>query len=276
MSDKKPLSRKIQDFAYWRIYRRLSRLMRLFGPRFASTTVKGRKISILVSSDIEQYRIDSYGSKEPETLEWLDSQVNADSVLFDIGANVGLYSLYAATVNREARVFAFEPEAQNFAHLCQNVHRNQLDNIVPCNIALTDKEVFDYFHISTMEPGSAMHSLHAPTEQRHGGSLSLLRQGMLAISLDDLVERFRLDQPTLVKLDVDGIELQILRGARRALQSEKLRSVLIELTGDVEKNSEAAEMHGILTTAGLKPVREGECFFTGEGEPTRNIIYERV
>lgn len=267
----KPITQRAKDFFYWRIYLRFAKVFRIFGPRYATATVRTQQIDLLVSSDIEQYRLDSYETKEPETLDWLEQNIRSDSVFFDVGANVGLYSLYAASLSNEAKVFSFEPEAQNFSHLCQNVFRNRFSNIVPCNIALTENLTFDYFHISTMVPGSAMHSLHAPTEQRHSGSGSLLRQGMLAISLDELVEKFSLSQPTLLKLDVDGIEVKILRGAKKCLANPTLRSILLELTND----EDGREIKQIIESSGFQAKTQGEIFTTGRGHSTYNVIYTR-
>ena len=86
-----------------------------FGGGFKTCSVRGLSIDLLVTSEIEHYRADTYASKEPDTLDWLDAELNDEDVFFDIGANIGVYSLYAAALNAGCRVFAFEPEAQNFA-----------------------------------------------------------------------------------------------------------------------------------------------------------------
>lgn len=71
-----------------------------------------------------RYRVSSFSTKEPDTLEWMDT-IPPGSVIWDIGANVGLYSVYAAK-SRGARVFAFEPSVFNLELLARNIFLNQL------------------------------------------------------------------------------------------------------------------------------------------------------
>jgi hypothetical protein len=74
------------------------------------------------------WRVETLFSKEPDTIEWIASFA-PDEVLADIGANVGMYTIWAAKT-RGTRVFAFEPEAQNYALLNCNIHANGLDQAV--------------------------------------------------------------------------------------------------------------------------------------------------
>ena len=83
---KRTFSKRVREFYQWRIRARLTRAYRIFGPRFQSVTVRGLSIRLLISSDIEQYRLDSYSAKEPETLDWIDRKVQAGAVLYDMGA----------------------------------------------------------------------------------------------------------------------------------------------------------------------------------------------
>ena len=83
------------------------------------------------------YRAKSFFTKEPETVEWI-STFNSQETLFDLGANVGVYSLLAAKAG--VKVVAFEPEPQNFSVLTMNIYLNELsDLIVPLNIAISDR-----------------------------------------------------------------------------------------------------------------------------------------
>ena len=87
---------------------------------------------------LSKWRYDSFSSKEPETLERIDT-MSLGSVLWDIGANVGLYSIYA-TKKLKCRVWAFEPSVFNLELLTRNIYLNDLSNnfyIIP--FALSDK-----------------------------------------------------------------------------------------------------------------------------------------
>ncbi|HEY5918287.1 MAG TPA: hypothetical protein VIU13_12820, partial [Chryseolinea sp.] len=74
--------------------------------------VRGVEVKIGVSSALELFRCETYDTKEPETLDWID-KFKKDEILFDIGGNIGVYSMYAG--KKGARVYAFEPESQNFS-----------------------------------------------------------------------------------------------------------------------------------------------------------------
>src|SRR5262245_6260043 len=74
------------------------------------------------------WRVDSIYEKEPITLQWI-AGFNGTDVLVDIGANVGMYTIWSAKT-RGVRVFAFEPEAQNYALLNRNIAMNQVGNLV--------------------------------------------------------------------------------------------------------------------------------------------------
>ncbi len=241
-------------------------------PRPITRCIRGLPLSIWVSSWIEKYRVDSYETKEPETLDWIDRELKNDDVFYDIGANIGVYSLYAAARNKYARIFSFEPEAQNFWHLCKNIHLNKFNNITPCNIALSDSEDFSHLHITTMTAGSAFHSLDAPSQHRFEKDTPILKQGMFPIMLDSLINRYNLPTPTLLKLDVDGFEGKLIDGAQQTIESGKIRSLLVEITG-APVTFPASKIFLIFESAGYKISFISPVSFTQSGEPTANYIF---
>ena len=88
-------------------------------------------LKFVISNEIEKMRIDKFFSKEPETLSWLDKTITPSSVLYDVGANIGQYSLYAAHMFAQPiSVVAFEPESLNFSRLNQNIYLNNQNNYV--------------------------------------------------------------------------------------------------------------------------------------------------
>ena len=74
------------------------------------------------NEELHYYRASTVSTKEPETLEWING-FNETDVLYDIGANVGVFSLYAA-LHRNCDVYAFEPESKNYACLHNNIYLN--------------------------------------------------------------------------------------------------------------------------------------------------------
>ena len=95
--------------------------LKVRGPFRKGCDVRGQRISVGARSVLELWRCRTYETKEPETLDWIDG-FSREDVMFDVGANVGLYSLYAG--KRGVRVYSFEPEAQNYAGLTSNCMAN--------------------------------------------------------------------------------------------------------------------------------------------------------
>ena len=169
-------------------------------------------------------------AKEPWTADWLRTAVRPGDVLYDIGANVGTFSLVAAK-HCQARVIAFEPGYSSFARLCDNIQLNGCQHmIVPVPVPLTDNNGVFGFKYRSVDPGQSRHKLKPEAWRFRGPTPAAARyeQPMLAMTLDDVVATFRLPEPQHVKIDVDGVEERVLLGARRTLRSSNLRSLLIE------------------------------------------------
>ena len=112
-------------------------------------------LSFSVPNRLARYRADSFASKEPDTLDWLDTFPEG-TVLWDVGANVGLYSIYAAA-KRDARVYAFEPSVFNLELLARNIYLNALqDRIVIVPVALSHDIGPSTFKMSSTAWGGAL------------------------------------------------------------------------------------------------------------------------
>ena len=194
----------------------------------ARCKVGGLSIAIRISTPNEHHRADTYATKEPETIEWLRENLRDGDVFYDVGANIGLYSLYAAKLRPACRVFAFEPESHNFGSLCGNLLLNRVENVTPCFFPLSSHEAIAPFYVYDLRPGGALHSLGRPSSLRDGPPL--LKTGAITATIDALVSRHGLPAPNLLKLDVDGNEEEILDGAAAVLASGSLRSILVEAT----------------------------------------------
>jgi FkbM family methyltransferase len=188
-------------------------------------------IYLRVTSKTESFRVKAC-AKEPFTIEWIHAQVRAGDVLYDIGANVGAYSLVAAkTPGGGARVFAFEASYANVSSLCANIALNDVAaRVTPMPVALSDRTAMNIFNLRDAGPGGARHALgDAPPED----GPTVFSQPVMMFRLDDLVELFGLPLPNHIKLDVDGGELAVLEGASRTLGSPALRSLLVEVSASL-------------------------------------------
>ena len=218
---------------YWLARLRVRKAKRVFIP-VTTCNVRRFAIKIGVSSEVEHYRADSYSTKEPETLDWLEQNLQDDDVFMDVGANIGLYSIYAAKFRPRCQIYAFEPEGQNYSRLCLNLYLNKVANVIPCNFALSDRQAFDLFYVGALAPGSALHSLSLPSKFGGGNGASPLKQGVFSTTIDALVGEYGIPTPSLLKIEVDGIEDRILNGAQGTLTSANLRTVLVEITYNPE------------------------------------------
>lgn len=183
------------------------------------------------SRNHELWRANSFNEKEPDTLDWIDACFQPGETFYDVGANIGQYTLYAARrLGGRARILAFEPEALNHAKLNRNILLNDLGDVVTAYpIAVSDRTAIQHFYSKTFAPGAALHALGEPVTQGAVPFAPQNRQGAMAVSLDDLTGRFGLPFPDHVKIDVDGIEDKIVAGASRTLEDARLKTVLIEV-----------------------------------------------
>jgi FkbM family methyltransferase len=198
-----------------------------------------RPLFIYTSTRAERnWRLDP-GHKEPWTVAWLDDNVRPGDVVYDIGANVGVFSLIAAgNLEDLGTVVAFEPGYANYSRLCENIRLNQFNRlIIPVPLPLADQSGLHRFRYKSIEPGQSRHHFAAetwdPTKRKKFKSSE---QPVLALSLDQAVQDLGLPSPTLLKLDVDGAEALVLRGASAVLRRETVRSVIAEIDPEVESD----------------------------------------
>lgn len=159
-------------------------------------------------------------------VEWLKTALKPGDVLWDIGANVGAYSILAAKLCPGASVISFEPFIPNFAHLWENIVLNEVSaQVTPECVGLSDTTEPNALSIKDPRAGSAGHQA-GQTGGQTGGKL---QQGVIAARGDDLRSKLALPSPTLLKLDIDGLEIAAVEGLGETLRTPGLREVLIEI-----------------------------------------------
>jgi FkbM family methyltransferase len=185
------------------------------------------------------WRVDTLFSKEPDTIEWIAS-FPAGAVLVDIGANVGMYTIWAAKT-RGAKVYAFEPESQNYALLNRNIARNGIaDLAVAYCVSLSDSVGFGRLALSAFMTGGSVHQFsEIPGAGSKPGAFS---QGSYSSTLDTVVAEGIVPVPDYVKIDVDGIEPRIVRGARNTFADPRVKSVLIEVDTRLDDHWEMVDL----------------------------------
>jgi len=169
-------------------------------------------------------------AKEPETVDWLEKYIEDDSVLFDIGANVGTYSLVASAINTNVKVYSFEPSFSNYSQLCRNIVLNKIsDRISPILCAISNESGIEVFNYWSVQTGTAISALGEAIDSFGNKFVPELSIPVLKYSLDEIVNKLKIPQPTLIKIDVDGVEKDILIGGDSVLSSKSLKTVLIEI-----------------------------------------------
>jgi len=195
-------------------------------------------------------------------------------VFWDIGANVGVFSLYAA-IRKPVSVVSFEPLAANFHVLSRNIHLNQLgDRISAYCIALSGQTQLGVLNIASPLMGASLSQFGEPGEMsRYWGGQAGATHGMVGFTIDDFITQFDPPFPNHLKIDVDGLELAILEGARCTLRDPRMRSVLVELSLNRQDEHESAVQ--VLEEAGFRFVSSGAKQESTK-ESAANHIFEKV
>lgn len=165
-----------------------------------------------VSVEVSERAIpdDAYLQPERTVLEDLISEIESHDVFWDIGADKGLYTCPAGRIISEGAVVAFEPHPIRRGELNRNLRRNNISAMIRTE-ALSDTE------------GEAEFGYRIEPDGKGGDFTATLIQG------DALIERNQVSPPTIIKIDVEGAELDVLRGLDEALKRDECRLVYIEL-----------------------------------------------
>ena len=218
--------------------------------------VPGSTLRFHVHSAIESYRVSNVD--ETWTIAWMRA-VPPGSVVYDVGANIGIDSLIAAERrDRAFKVVAIEPFPANFASLTKNIVLNGLQDRVmpiPCGLGRTTGLV--RYNWANLQPGGALHSFGDIVKPRTGEIVTpLAHHQCICYRLDDLVKLCDLPFPTHIKIDVDGGELDVLAGAEEVLRDSRCRALQVEVIDADEERARSRQVVGLLDAAGFSVVAE--------------------
>lgn len=192
--------------------------------------VENDGIKFYCPGSIAYVRAKSMLTKEPDLIGFIDDNVNANDVYYDIGANVGVFTLYAA-IKRNAKVFSFEPESSNYFLLNKNIKINsQDDSILAFNIAINNVDKVSILHLKEgIVWGKSGNSFDDNFNEEHEKFDAKFKQGALGISLDTFVYTYKNPCPNHIKIDVDGNEYKIIDGMTKVLSDINLKTLAIEV-----------------------------------------------
>lgn len=184
---------------------------------------------IFTSNDLERHRAESLYQKEPETVHWIKEGFRFDEVFLDIGANIGIYTLFAKTTHRDLNVISIEPFLPNYLRLNENLKLNKFLNVTPLLVAFSDKNSITDFYSHDLRTGASGGQIDK-NEDESGKSFNIAStQKIITMPVDFFVTYFADKFPNHIKIDVDGVEKLILNGMKATLDNPQLRSLLIEI-----------------------------------------------
>jgi FkbM family methyltransferase len=255
-------------------YRNRARVVeQLSDQTITAVPVAGGQLVFHTPSQLLISRAESLLSKEADTIQWIDG-FDKGAVFWDVGANVGVYSLYAAR-QRQASVVAFEPLAPNYFVLTRNIQSNRLSEQVRAYcLALCGESKLGVLNTPAPAMGVAISQFGACGEvsRYYEGGSEISTQGTFGMSIDDFAAQFHPPFPNHLKIDVDGIELPILTGASNVLGDPRLKSVMVEL--NVSHQDEYRAANRLLAKSGFQLLSKGERQGT-ETEIAMNHLFRR-
>ena len=199
---------------------------------YENKKILGNDIKFFVPNKLVSFRVQTYFTKEPETIEWINKFDNTNKFYFwDIGSNIGLFSIYAALKHSNITVISFEPSTSNLRILSRNISINSLNNKIQIfQVPLGDKpKSFLQMNESSFSEGSALHS-YSKNINHQGHEFSAINNyNIYGTTINDLISENILDVPKYMKIDIDGLEHLVLKEGDKCLSSNKLKSISIEI-----------------------------------------------
>lgn len=221
-----------KNFLYW---------IKYFIEEDAYKTIRtgsGNKLKFFSPNVLTETLIDDFFIKEPETLEWIDKFDDSKEIYFwDIGSNIGLYSIYAAIQKKNISVISFEPSTSNLRILSRNISINNLQKKIKIfQIPLIDKKnSFSEMFERKFGEGES----HNTLDQNIGFDGKKITPNnsyqLFSTSIDQLIRDKILNIPNYIKIDVDGLEHLILKGAFETLKNPNILEIQIEINENFDE-----------------------------------------
>lgn len=209
----------------------LKRLFLIFKTKWLISTLKGKVFSIT-----------SFGITE--TLYLVDPSIKT---IFDVGANIGQFSIATSHFYPRADIFSFEPDPDTFNIFKKNAKGHK--NIKAYNYAFGNEDGTLEFNKNSYHHSSSFLNLHKENSHFPGGNITTIKVDIFR--LDAKVEDFIIQKPALLKLDVQGFELQVLKGGLKSLS--QFNYILIEVSLDMlyDNQPDFSQINNFLESSGF-------------------------
>jgi FkbM family methyltransferase len=201
------------------------------------------------------------GTFEPRESAQVRNDLKPGMTFIDVGANVGYYTLLAASlVGRRGRVLAFEPSPYAFDRLVETIKRNNLSQVRAIQSGLSDGSGEEHLFLPDARGN------HSPSMVPNGGGRPI---NVPVRRLDDWLAEHEVDQVDLMKIDVEGFEPNVIKGAAKYIQQGKVRAILCEFNKYwLEMNGcSLPQLYDLLTSSG---------FVSAQGEPDFDSVVQNL
>jgi len=215
------------------------------------------EIKFYIPSSISAYRTKTFFTKEPDTIDWINNKGSNEKIFYDIGANMGIYTIYYAK-KFKSQVYAFEPSFKNLDLLMKNINLNLLrDHVYVISNPLSKKFIFSNFFQVKSTAGLAGATFNDNLVKKNmifknkEKNKSSMEYKTLGLSIDNLTELNLIKKPDLLKIDVDGNELDVILGCKNTINKSKEISILVETRKETDDSIKKE-----LEVLGLKKINQ--------------------
>ncbi len=245
---------------------------------YVKKDILGESITFFSPNELIKWRLDTFFTKEPETLSWIDNFEKKNKIIFwDIGANIGLYSIYASLKHSDIQVISFEPSTSNLRTLSRNISINNLDKKITIsqlplsNLSFEPKILNETNFLEGYSQNTFGSEINFEGEKMNINN----KYKILGTSVDYLTSNNILNFPNYIKIDVDGIEHLIMKGSIKTLSNEKLKSILVEINENYSE--QYTEILKIMEKSGFRCINKNraEEFYKGRYNKTFNYIFKK-
>jgi FkbM family methyltransferase len=199
-------------------------------PDITSIEYKDKVAKFYTPNDTTKWRANTLLTKEPVTVEWI-GQMQPGEVMYDIGANIGSYSILAGI--NGVKVYSFEPEAENYSLLVKNMQLNDIEPNAYC-LAISDEHKVGTLYGGQRDVGGACHSFGEQVGYDLHERKAAFTQGCMGLPLDSMITN-GLPHPQHIKIDVDGFEFKVIKGATNIL-ANGIKSILVEVNTNLPEH----------------------------------------
>jgi len=189
---------------------------------------------------------------EKDTCYMINKYIKKDSIFFDIGANEGFFSLVASKKIITGKIYCFEPQKNLLKIIEKNLLKNNFKNFFLLDFGIGESEYFTNLNVF---------------QDTNTGASSILKKHFLNTkktkikikSLDHFVSEERLyDQIDLVKIDIEGYEIQAIKGMENLLKEKKINTLLIDYHMHIVNNKVRLEHEKLILSFGYKKIKTND------------------